>query len=128
MRKEYRELNETVYPSNEKTLSVIREDEYDGAHVYYARNCNGFENGKTGYVTTEQQIRFVKKSKDGSVIPGLQSEQLLHILIDRHKKLNAAFPSEFNEDFIAHLEGALQSQRNRVDDRINRGTMGKLEK
>lgn len=128
MRKEYRELESTVFPSKEKTLSVIKDDDYNGAHVYYAMNCNGFKDGNTEYVGTEQQIRFVMKKDDGSIIPGLQSEQLILILIDRHKNLNDKFPSKFNEDLIAHLEGALAAQKARIVDRIDRGVMGNLKK
>jgi hypothetical protein len=128
MRKEYRELESTVYPSTERTLSVIREDDYDGAHVYYAMNCNGFKDGNTEYVGTEQQIRFVKKNNDDSITPGLQSEQLVHILLDRTRKLNDKFPSDQNVKMMKGLQMFLEACKERIEDRIDRGVMGNLKK
>ena len=128
MKKEYRELANGVFPSLERTLSVIKEDEYDGAHVYYAKNCTGYENGHTKYVTTEQQIRFVKKDKNGTITPGLQSEQLAYILLDRTQKLNAKYPSAQNEQMVKGLLLFLDACKSRVQDRVSRGVMGKLEK
>ena len=128
MRKEYRELEKTVFPSKEKTLSVIKDTEYNGAHVYYAKNCIGFENGETKYIGTEQQIRFVKKDNDGSIIPGLQTEQVILILIDRTRKLNDRFPSPENQAILHGLQEALHACEMRVKNRIDRGVMGQLKK
>lgn len=73
-------------------------------------------------------IQFIQKLDDGTVIPGLQSEQLVLMLIDRHKKLNARFPSAQNEKMIQGLEMFLDASRERVEDRMNRGVMGDLKK
>lgn len=117
-----------VFPSDENTISVMDDDIYGGAHYYAIRNCNGFKNGKTEYVSTEQEIQFVQKWDDGTMIAGLQSEQLALMLIDRQEKLNARFPSQFNDKAIAGLRMFLEAQKEMVEDRISRGVMGDLKK
>lgn len=121
-------LDATVFPSEEKTIQVIHDEVYGGAHCYIIRECLGFNNGKTEYNDDAQVIRFVQKMDDGTVIPGLQSEQVILALIDRHKKLNARFPSAQNEKMIRGLEMFLEASRERVEDRMNRGVMGDLKK
>lgn len=121
-------LDGTVFPSKEKTIQVINDATYGGAHCYIIRECLGFKDGKTSYVDSKQVIQFIQKLDDGTVIPGLQSEQLVLMLIDRHKKLNARFPSAQNEKMIQGLEMFLDASRERVEDRMNRGVMGDLKK
>lgn len=121
-------LTKTVFPSEEQTIFVEEDDTYGGAHVYKFEESLGFNNGKAEYQGTYQTISFVKKEEDGTILAGLQSEQLLIALIDRHEKLNARFPSEQNVVFIEHLKAALSLQEDRVRDRINRGVMGELKK
>lgn len=122
------DLDGTVFPSKEKTIQVINDATYGGAHCYIIRECLGFKDGKTSYVDSKQVIQFIQKLDDGTVIPGLQSEQLVLMLIDRHKKLNARFPSAQNEKMIQGLEMFLEASRERVEERINRGVMGELKK
>ena len=122
------DLDGTVFPSKEKTIQVINDATYGGAHCYIIRECLGFKDGKTSYVDSKQVIQFIQKLDDGTVIPGLQSEQLVLMLIDRHKKLNARFPSAQNEKMIQGLEMFLDASRERVEDRMNRGVMGDLKK
>jgi hypothetical protein len=122
--------NAVVYPSTVPTIVVHDDnDVYGGAHKYTITNCLGFKDGETQYTHESQQdIQFVQKNDDGSMIPGLQSEQLILMLIDRQEKLNARFPSEFNTKAIAGLKMFLEAQRERVEDRISRGVMGDLKK
>lgn len=101
---------------------------YHGAHNYQIKECLGFKDGKTEYVDSFQNIRFVKKQDDGTVVAGLQSEQLVYVLLDRTKKLNARFPSSHNEKMIAGLQMFLDAARERVEERMNRGVMGELKK
>jgi hypothetical protein len=116
-------LEETVYPSNAQTIIAF------GAHEYDFVNCMGFENGETKYVQGEiQTIRFIKTNDDGTIVHGLQSEQLVIALMDRHKKLNQLFPSPQNEKMLAGLQLFLDACKERVDDRIGRGVMGELKK
>lgn len=117
-----------VYPSDERTISVIDDATYGGAHCYVIRECLGFNDGKTQYVETEQVVRFVQKNDDGTMIPGLQSEQLVLALLDRHEKLNARFPSEQNAKMIAGLRMFLEACEERVKNRMERGVMGELKK
>lgn len=117
-----------VYPSEEKTVRVLEDDSYGGAHYYELSNCLGFNNGKTEYVNTIQSLQFIKKEEDGSMTPGLQSEQLLIALIDRHKKLNERFSSREGALAITKMEEALHWLEARVKERVNRGVMGELKK
>ena len=123
-----KQLEAKVYPSDENTIEVFDDDSYGGAHCYLIKNCIGFSDGKTKYVDSLQNIQFVKKLDDGTMIPGLQSEQIVLALVDRQKKLNARFPSPQNEKALKGLEMFLEAQKERVEDRINRGVMGDLKK
>lgn len=117
-----------VYPSDKITIGVVNDD-FDGAYEYQFVNCLGFESGETQYDPAQiQRINFVRKREDGTMIPGLQSEQLLIALIDRHKKLNAKYPSREGALAITKMEEALHWLEARVRERIDRGVMGKLEK
>ncbi len=131
------QLDSTVFPSEEKTISVEADPVYGGAHHYHAQNCLGFNDGKTDYQQhpsentpddSYQTIQFVQKADDGTITPGLQSEQLVLILLDRHEKLNARFPSPQNEEMIAGLKAFLNACEQRVKDRMERGVMGNLAK
>lgn len=121
-------IDAVVYPSDEPTISVVDDATYGGAHCYVIRECLGFNDGKTQYVETRQVIRFVQKNDDGTMIPGLQSEQLVLALLDRHEKLNARFPSEQNAKMIAGLRMFLEACEERVKNRMERGVMGELKK
>jgi len=117
-----------VFPSEKETIAVKDDDVYNGAHDYYIQLSKGFENGEAQYVNNNIRLQFVQKNDDGTIIPGLQSEQLVYVLLDRAKKLNARFPSEYNEKMIRGLEMFLEACKERIEDRINRGVMGKLKK
>ena len=121
-------LDGRVYPSEEKTIRAVYDKTYGGAHCYIMRECLGFADGVTSYTGNEQVIQFIQKLDDGTVIPGIQSEQLALVLLDRHKKLNARFPSPQNEKMIRGLEMFLEASKERVQSRMERGVMGKLEK
>lgn len=121
-------LDCTVYPSNEKTIYVEDDIEYNGAHTYYIQNSKGFNNGKAEYDDTITKIDFIKKLSDGTIVSGVQSEQLALILMDRAIKLNARFPSPQNEKMIEGLQMFLDACKERIDDRLERGVMGDLKK
>lgn len=129
-------IDQTVFPSTEKTIFVAN-DQYGGAHHYKIINCLGFNpvSQNTEYAVDKdmdyeksQTIDFVFKDEDGNFVPGLQSEQLVIMLIDRHKKLNEKFPSRHNQQAIAGLQMFLDACEARVRERMSRGVMGKLEK
>jgi hypothetical protein len=111
-------------------MAVLQDDTYGGAHKYYITNCLGHNNGVTEYTEGEGQvIQFIEKPADGSpVIPGVQSEQLVLLLIDRTERLNAKFPCEENLEMIECLKGFLAVSKKRVENRVARDVMGKLEK
>lgn len=124
-----KELSYLVYPSEIKTISVEDDDTYGGAHNYFANKCLGFNNGETEYLRDEVvEIPFVKKLDDGTIVPGLQSEQLVFVLLDRTVKLNERFPSVQNERMIEGLTMVLNACKDRVQDRLNRNVMGQLKK
>lgn len=123
------ELSYLVYPSDVKTISVDVDDTYGGAHNYYVNACLGFNNGETQYLRDDIiEIPFIKKLDDGTIIPGVQSEQLAYILLDRAIKLNNRFPSKQNEKMIKGISMFLEACKERIDDRLVRGVMGELKK
>lgn len=123
-----KQIEQTVYPSEQKTISVYDDAIYGGAHLYEISNCRGFNAGRTEYGDSVTAIQFVQKNDDGTIIEGVQSEQLVIMLIDRHQKLNARFPSKQNEKMLAGLNTFLEACEERVKERINRGVMGDLKK
>lgn len=123
-----KQLDYTVFPSEEKTISVVDDGTYGGAHYYFAQSCLGFNDGKTQYAGSGQFIQFVKKEDNGDITQGFQSEQLVYILLDRAVKLNNRFPSAQNEKMIKGLEMFLEACKERVEERIARGVMGELKK
>lgn len=117
-----------VYPSKETTIAVAPDADYGGAHKYTIINSLGHVKGKPKYDGSSQEIQFVQKDKDGDMTAGLQSEQLLLVLIDRHKKLNAVFPSREGALAITKMEEALHWLEARVKERTERSVMGDLKK
>jgi ribosome assembly protein YihI (activator of Der GTPase) len=92
------------------------------------KNCTGFSDGNHKYVDSTQEIQFVQKNLDGTIIPGVQSEQLALILLDRARKLNARFPSVQNGQMIDGLQMFIEACEDRVRERMDRGVMGDLKK
>lgn len=119
-----------VFPSSEPTIETIVDNEYNGAHRYRIRLCTGFDSKRRAhnYIDKTVTLQFVKKEEDGTTVPGLQSEQLALILLDRVKKLNERFPHPSNEKQIAGLQMFLDACKERVQERIDRGVMGDLKK
>jgi len=122
-------LNVCVFPSGEKSVlvDIDNDPDYNGAHRYQFKESLGFNNGKADYQDSYQSLYFIQKNLDGSITPGLQSEQLLICLIDRHKKLNEKFPSREGALAITKMEEALHWLEARVKERINRDVMGELK-
>lgn len=114
-----------VYPSKTPTIEVVP-DEFGGNHRYRIRLCKGFRKSQNTYLYDSKTvtIQFMHKLEDGSYIPGLQSEQLGLVLLDRAKKLDAKFPCEQNKKQIAALEAYLAACKERVEDRISRDVIG----
>ena len=121
-------LDYKVFPSNRKTLMVSDDPDYGGAHFYTIKHSTGFNNGEATYVDEYTSIQFVQKNFDGSIISGVQSEQLAYVLLDRVIKLNNRFSSPQNEKMIAGLQMFLEACEELIRDRIKRGVMGDLKK
>ena len=128
-------LEATVFPSDVKTIATCQtDDEYGGTHAYYIRRCTGFKVGETIYSDTGEFVRdwttiqFVQKFENGFLIPGLQNEQLIIVLKDRIKKLDAKFPHPENQNMLKALDDFLEASKRRVQERMDRGVMGELKK
>jgi len=124
-------LNALVFPSEEKTICCLPTDaKFKGAHNYYVAPMVGYEGGALYAQEPEAaiEIRFVKRREDGTWQPGVQTEQLLLLLKDRHDKLNEVFPSEDHAQFTAGIDMALDALERRVRERTTRGVMGELKK
>ena len=122
-----KQLNLRVYPSDVSTVAVSHDDDYGGAHLYHIRDSEGRSNGESQYASSEQKLQFVKKDLDGTVVPGVQDEQLLLVMIDRLTKLNNKFPSREGSLAITKLQEALQWLEARVKEREERGVLGDLK-
>ena len=121
-------LNQKVFPSSEKTIIVTNDEDYGGAHKYSFIDSLGHQNGEPVYDFHQMQtVQFVQKNIDGTMTPGVQSEQLLIALIDRHKKLNVKFPSREGALAITKMEEALHWLEARVKERLDRNVMGELK-
>lgn len=116
-----------MFPSDQMTIQVELDEDYGGAHKYIFINSLGFSDGLARYAPSEQTIQFVQKNSDGTIIPGVQSEQLAIALLDRTKKLNERFPSDYNEQMMRGLKMFLEACKDRIIDRINRDVMGDLK-
>lgn len=94
-------------------------------HRYVAKNFIEPSNGQT--------IQFIhKESKEGgepgemvTIDDGTTNEELLDILIDRIKFLQAKFPCKENACCITHLEEGLMWLEKRTRDRVKRQVEGK---
>ncbi len=56
--------------------------------------------------------------------PGLQSEQLVHMLVHRTKRLNEILPSKHSEKMVKGLEMFLEACQERFAERIEAGVAG----
>lgn len=114
-----------VYPSEQISVWVDPTTGHGGAHKYAVLKYLEHRDGEPAYTDGEINfISFAYRGEDGTAQSGLLSEQLLLILLDRHEKLNAAYPSPLYEKFRAGICMALEALEERVKDRINRGVIG----
>ena len=119
--------NGVVYPSTINTIKVVDDTKYGGAHNYILQNSKGYNNGVAEYDDSTTEINFIQKNDDGSIIPGVQDEQLILVMLDRAKKLNEVYPSKWNSIKIHALNIALNACKGRVKGRIADGIMGQLK-
>lgn len=119
----------TVYPSKTETIENLNNDDYNGAHRYRVRLAKGYNPSRkrVEYSDKKLVIQFVQKNEDGSVIPGLQDEQLILIMMDRLQKLDAKFHSDTITKKMKALQDYLDACKERIDERLNRGVFGELK-
>jgi hypothetical protein len=127
---EFKVIDAKVFPSEDCTITVKDDAIYGGAHEYCVIESLGFdpERNVAIHAGTVQTIRFVHKPDNAPMEAGVQSEQLAIVLLDRCQKLNARFPSAHNEKMMAGLNMFLDACKERVQERMDRGVMGKLQK
>ena len=119
--------NGTVFPSSLNTIQVVNDEKYNGAHKYIIQNSRGYNNGRAEYDDSYTKLNFIKINEDGTIIPGVQDEQLILIMLDRAKKLNAVYPSKWNNIKVNALNIALDACKGRVKGRIADNIMGELK-
>lgn len=124
-------VDASIYPNTDKPI-VVLDDEYEGAHLYFAPMSLGIIDGQNVFTEQAHAIRFVHKYSDafGNVIaePGVTDAELVTILLDRLVKLNNKFPSEQYDKMKQGLELYLEGNRERIDDRLARGVAGQFKK
>ncbi len=72
-----------------------------------------------------QLIRFNKKENGELIHNGTTSEELLAVVLDRTKLLDAKFPSPENKTAIINIQRAIWEFEERTRQRIARGVEGK---
>ena len=118
----------SVYPSNVETIEFMNDD-FNGAHRYRIKLSRGYNQTKkrVDYSDKKLVIQFIQKNADGSVIPGLQDEQLILVMMDRLKKLDAKFHSDTVTKKMKALQDYLDACKERIDERLGRGVYGELK-
>jgi hypothetical protein len=120
-------VDASVFPSPEKTIScIVTDGKFQGAHDYLIRPMGSFDPATNTTLYEDEGIPFlfVKKLDDGTFRPGIQTEQLLHMILDRHPKLNEVFAADTHDEFMGHIQGALNCLERRFRERIDRGVAG----
>ena len=118
----------SVYPSNVETIEFMNDD-FNGAHRYRIKLSRGYNQTKkrVDYSDKKLVIQFIQKNADGSVIPGLQDEQMILVMMDRLKKLDAKFHSDTVTKKMKALQDYLDACKERIDERLGRGVYGELK-
>lgn len=73
------------------------------------------------YEVTGQTITFIKRKGGELINEGTTNEELLEVLLDRTRFLNAQFPCTENEISILGMEIALKSFNQRTKARVAQG-------
>ena len=118
----------SVYPSNVETIEFMNDD-FNGAHRYRIKLSKGYNQTKkrVDYSDKKLVIQFIQKNADGSIIPGLQDEQLILVMMDRLQKLDAKYHSDTVTKKMKALQDYLDACKERIDERLGRGVYGELK-
>jgi hypothetical protein len=99
-------------------------------HLYHLKNFETVEVNNAD-VPEFQSLQFIHKEPVDdkgtlkTVANGTTNEEVLEMLIDRMKYLQAKFPCKENACCITHLEEGLMWLEKRTRDRMKRGVEGK---
>jgi len=110
------EEHQGVIKGNEHTAEMIKKC----VDLGYIKQIGGH----TVYGLEGMPLTFVKRLPNGTFRPGLQTEQLLLVIEDRHPKLNAEFPAEEHDEFMYHIRAARECLERRFRKRLDRGVAG----
>lgn len=115
------QLNDTAERkvSIEKYETTLNDDKYTEHDLYHV--CIE----KDGETEHAYGVTFQKGTIPVFGRNGMMMEELIEIIIDRIETLNGKFQSDYNEQAITHLKGALSSLEQRTRDRIARDVEGK---
>lgn len=107
-----------VFPSDIESIKIFeKEDGSDKGHHYSLLKTTGWDSGTYNYINEPVLLNFIKKNKKG-LFPGIQSEQLILVVLDRTIKLNKTAPCEENEIMIQACKDFLEAAAQRVMNKI----------
>lgn len=114
--------------TKEKLNEVYRGDKANPGEAHYLYYIKWDKDGN-GYIST-QGIQFQKGPRSGKDSQhGIIDSDLLEIVRDRLKCFQAGLlASDYNAIALYHIEEALKSLNNRVEDRIKRNVLGEDKK
>lgn len=115
----FKNLDYTIYPSDEKCISVKNDE--NSNNTYYIKKSLGYINNKIMYIDEEVELPFVQYYENDEVRAGLQEEQLIYVLMDRVIKLNNLNPNEkICSKKLRALREYLKACKLDIDNLINR--------
>lgn len=105
----------------------VRGDRFGGAHTYTLSNLKERdENGNWVESKNVQEIQFFERSGDGdTTTEGIIDVQVVDMLIDRIRHMNAVFPDPKNDKAIAAFFEARSYLEKRTFERLTRKVLGK---
>lgn len=117
-----RKINTIQEQEKLNTIYAIDKPGAGGANHLYRVQANVPDTEDIPFVL----IQFQQGArKDPESIHGLIDSDLLEIVRDRLVAFqNGEFACEYNAEALTHIEAALKSMNNRVEDRINRKILG----
>jgi len=75
--------------------------------------------------TYKQELRFISKQGGTIIHDGTTNEEVLKVLIDRMKTLEAKLPCKENTIILQKLEESLMWMKHRTQRRVEQGVEGK---
>jgi len=128
------QLIEKIDPSGAQTAAVIAssaltdkllELEYGNQTIQFIEKKTVTQMRLDGQMPPDQLLAPDKLDELFTINNGTTNEEVLEMLIDRMKYLQAKFPCKENACCITHLEEGLMWLEKRTRDRVKRGVEGK---